>query len=111
MEQQRLINEDQVALLQVVSEPLRMEVHFELFFPMLSAHPFFTRYMEMCPHVMRRICHSACAMQQCSPGDVMFNAGEKPQDPKMYFVSVGNLEYHDEIDNEDEVSQGQWLSE
>merc|ERR1712151_1230175 len=110
-EQERFMPEERVALLELVSRPLRMEVHFELYMPVLHHHPFFCRYAEMCAHVMRRVCHICCSVAQASPGDVIFSAGEQLQSPLMYFICSGKLDYHDENDNEETVHHGGWVSE
>merc|ERR1711920_680029 len=92
-EQQRFMPEDKVELLGLVSEPLHMELHFELFCPILNVHPFFSRYIEECPPVMRKVCHLAMKTVQISSGDVVFNCGEIPLLPRMYFICSGELRY------------------
>merc|ERR1712137_889532 len=42
MEMQRFMPEEKVDLLALVSEPLRMELHFELLCPVFGVHPFFS---------------------------------------------------------------------
>merc|ERR1712232_1407561 len=59
VEQQRAMPEDKVDLLRLVSEPLRMDLHFEQYGIWLSVHPFINLYMEECPAEMRKICHVA----------------------------------------------------
>merc|ERR1712232_74849 len=92
-QQQRYMQESSVELLKMVSEPLRMELHFEIYSPLLVKHPFFNQYIEECPHVMRKVCHKAIHIEPVYQGDVIFNAGECPNPPKMYFVVSGMLEY------------------
>merc|ERR1719450_1057199 len=65
-EQQKHMPESAVCLIKQVSEPLRVELHFEMYNPMLSVHPFFARYVEECPHVVRKVCHTAMQANQVS---------------------------------------------
>jgi len=87
------LTQDAVELLPVVAEPLRVEMHFEMYTPMMRCHQFFAEYISECPQVMRRVCHYATGILLLSQGDIVFSKGEDPADPKMYFVSQGMLEY------------------
>jgi len=111
-EQQLLTDEGDVKLLELVSEPLRAEMHFELYSPVLSAHPFLKRYCEFHPEVMYRVCHNAVSMKSLSPGDVVFNKGEIPAEPQMLFVHKGTCTY--EMEDEqvpEEVHRARWVAE
>lgn len=92
-EQQRLMAESKVELLQAISDPLRVELHFEMYGPVLEVHPFFEAYMVACPHVMHHICHKAMSTLLASNGDIIFNVGEIPESPKMYIVCNGHFDY------------------
>merc|ERR1712032_1566621 len=59
LEQQNYIPEAHVELLELVSEPLRIELHSELYGRILRNHPFFEEYIEACPHIMQKVCHVA----------------------------------------------------
>merc|ERR1740130_1183783 len=63
-EEQKHMPESGVALMKHVSEPLHVELHFEMYNPMLQVHPFFARYVEECPHVVRKVCHTATGANQ-----------------------------------------------
>jgi len=80
-------------LMGLVSEPLRVELHFEMFAEPLHSHSFFARYIEECPHVMRKVCHSCMTMTTVSVGDILFNAGEIASKPKMLLINHGILTY------------------
>lgn len=110
-EQTRSIPEANVELLFVVSEALRVELHFEMYSPVYSRHHFFMRYIEKCPQVMCRVCHKATSMLAPSTGDVVFNAGETPPCPKMYFVLTGKMRYVSIAGNASEVNEQEWLAE
>jgi len=110
-EKQRFMPESSVELLNLVSEPLHVELHFEMFSPILDVHNFFKTYIEECPQVMRKVCHSATAMSAVSPGDLVFNNGEMPSAPKMYFIVSGGLQYTTASGSVHDVASGDWLSE
>jgi len=108
-EQQRALPESNVELLRLVSVPLRVEIHMEMYAPLLSAHPFFHAYINSVPQVMRKVCHLGTQMLSISAGDVVFSAGEIPSDPKMYIVCNGVLAYDRGFRNR--ISERQWIAE
>jgi hyperpolarization activated cyclic nucleotide-gated potassium channel 2 len=111
-EKNKSLPEDQIECLKLfVSEPLRMELHFEIFAPIFRMHPFFGRYIEEYPQVMRRVCHSAVAMEDVSGGDIIFHVGEIPQQPKMYFLCSGTLRYTATDNTKVDLQAGDWISE
>lgn len=103
--------ESQVELLLVVSEPLRVELHFELYSPVLAVHPFFAHYMDECPQVMGKVCHTCVGLLLISRGDVVFNAGEIPTHPKMYIICSGSMVYREINGKEAQLGAGEWISE
>merc|ERR1712050_3117 len=52
-EQQRNVPEKEIELLSLVSEPLRVEIHFEIHDPIIGVHPFFNSYGDTLPGIMR----------------------------------------------------------
>jgi len=109
--QERVMAEASVELLSLVSEPLRVELHYEMYARYLDEHPFFHRYIEECPQVMRKVCHSATALELVSASDILFHAGERPDNPRMYIVVDGRFEYVP-LDGEiSYVKAGQWIAE
>lgn len=111
MESQRVMPETSVELMSVVSEALRVEIHFEMRAPKFVYHPFFFYYIDQCPQVMRRVCHSAMSPALASRLDTIFNVGEIPAQPRMYVVSSGVLEYSAFTGEVAEVRERQWISE
>jgi len=94
MEQERNTTEDQVELLELLSDPLRAELHFEGFAPTLCLHPLFQYISEHYPRTMRSICHTAISVVKSTTGDVLFSDGDLPQqDFGIIFVKHGSLEY------------------
>jgi len=110
-QQQRNVPEDDVELLKFVSAPLRVELHFEIYSPLLFAHPLFHRLQESNPAVMRQICHSAVSVMTLSRDDVLFSRGEVPGRPEMLFVCSGSLAYSQDGERFQEVIPGEWICE
>jgi len=110
-ESQLFMQESSVDLLAMVSEPLRIDLHFELYSPIYHLHPFFDRYSNDCPQVMRKVCHRATSMTLASCGDTMFDAGEIPAHPKMIFVCSGEMQYVSIGGTETQVKAVIWISE
>jgi len=111
LEEQRVMPELSVEMLSKVSDPLRVELHFEMYTPVLNWHPFFNAYTSECPQVMRKVCHSATAMLSISSGDVLFTTGEIPAHPQMYFICSGMFHYLMRGHQPIEVNVNEWISE
>lgn len=109
-EQQRFMPESSVNLLTMVSDPLRVEIHLEMYSKHLTIHPFFRSYAEKCPMAMRKVCHYATSAVHVANGDVIFSPGEIPAVPKMYIISTGTLQYY-QSDTIESIMPDQWVSE
>lgn len=103
--------EKDVDLLQIISEPLRVEIHFELHAPVLRMHPLFRLMEEENPSLVRKMCHSAVCTTFLSAGDPLFVEGEEKEPPEMYFITKGEVLYKQFGRGTAEVSEGAWLSE
>jgi len=110
-ETQRFMEESRVELLSIISEPLRVELHFELYSPVLAVHPFFRCFIDACPQVMKKVCHKAMSQLLVSNGDIVFMPGEVPSPPRMIVVCSGELSYTYVTGAIAYVQAGQWLSE
>lgn len=87
------VQEGDVELLHVVSEPLLMELHFEIYSPILLLHPFFHAYYVSAASVMRKICHVCVHTMTLMAGDVLFQNGEVPTNRHMLFCKQGRMRY------------------
>jgi len=103
--------EASVELLGLISDPLLVELHYEVYAPVLMQHPFFKLYGSTNPTGMRQVCHSAVGRLQLSRGDVHSLAGEALSDPGMLFVSRGSLRQLSEVRSERLVHPGGWVCE
>lgn len=92
-EQKKNISEASVELLHLISNPLRVEIHFECYGHVLMWHPFFKGYHTMNGMAFRHLCHVAVTRMKLSKGDVCFSTGETPQHPRMFYLVVGNMMY------------------
>jgi len=114
-EQKRNAPESSVVLLGLISEPLLVEMHFEIHFRILTKHPFFCFYQEINPAGIRKICHTAVSILSLSRGDVLFSDCEIPGRPSMYFVVRGQMEYSQEQEDGSQraskVVNGDWFGE
>jgi len=108
---ERTTPEIEIELLKLVSEPLRVELHFELYASTLSTNPFFGIYEKTHPAAIRRVCHNAVSTMFLAMGDVLFVEGEAPQIPQMYFILRGTVSYKREAREVQKLNQGAWFAE
>jgi len=109
-EQAQNVPEDSINLLKLISEPLLMELHFDMYKSALQVHPFFKNYIDLNPIAMQRVCHTAITVLPMSTGDILFTEWEVPQTRRMFFIQSGQLEYTT-IKNSHIVSNSEWISE
>jgi len=122
-ERKKQAPESSIALLQIVSEPLRAELHFEIRAPVLTAHPFFECYQEVNAVGVREVCHLAVSPLPVSFGDIIFSELETPVCPRMFFMTGdGSLQYLRELTSQEgsqnpsecdagKVKKGGWAGE
>merc|ERR1712050_4194 len=103
--------ETSVELLKLVSEPLKVELHHEIYSVSLICHPFFYYYDLACQVPMRQICHSAVIRKRLTHGDLLFTSGETPEHPHMFFLVAGELSYTQDNMRERAVHIGSWACE
>jgi hypothetical protein len=84
-------NEESIELLECISKPLRMELHHEIYAPVLKTHSFFCEYDAVNPIAMQNLCHTAVRERTHHKGDVIFTEGERPHTPCMLLVVDGQL--------------------
>lgn len=112
MERKQNVPEESVDLLKVISEPLRVEIHFEIFSSTLMTHPFFADFHEIDPPGIRKACHECVSLVSLSVGDVLFAEGETPTNPRLFFMKGGTTHYMQESQSEPQsVQHPQWMCE
>ena len=87
--------EGDIILLERLSEPLKMEVHFEMHSPTLTKHALFFAYSRLNEPAVMKLCHSAVKTILLSGEDYLFAKGETAK--SMFFVLSGSLTYTMEI--------------
>jgi hypothetical protein len=110
--QSRKTPEDKIVLIGLISETLKMELHYEMYCRPESGvgglqvgHPFFRRLQDKNVRIMQKICHCAIYPKELTDEDVLFSAGETPENPAMYVLLDGQLKYsHQPIWDEDRGS-------
>merc|ERR1711972_995198 len=85
--------EEQVELLAFISQPIKAEIHYEVNSPILHAHPFFHYYDQSFGAAMKQISHKSVSRCCLHAGDILFTGGDFPEDPKMFFITQGDLQY------------------
>eukprot|EP00931_Biecheleriopsis_adriatica_P048316 TRINITY_DN27915_c0_g1_i3.p1 TRINITY_DN27915_c0_g1~~TRINITY_DN27915_c0_g1_i3.p1 ORF type:complete len:942 (+),score=174.95 TRINITY_DN27915_c0_g1_i3:207-3032(+) len=113
-EMEKNVPEEKIQLLHVISDPLRMEAHFEIYSRVLFMHPFFACYARVNPGGVRQVCHKAVSQIKVSNGDVIFHEKEQATEPFLYFVVSGQLKYSKPSEAGDEpvkVGVDNWLAE
>lgn len=110
-QEKKNIPEANIELLEHISEPLRVELHYEINAPILTQHPFFRGYDAVQTEAMRRICHTAVTRVSLSRGDLVFCPGEVPTQPVMYFVLNGHLSYIQDGVRAETVRPPSWVCE
>jgi hypothetical protein len=112
IEQKKNLTEDKVDLLNSVSTPLMMELHFEIYWKTLAQHPFFQHYLDINPSGLRKVCHTAVTILPLSKGDTLFSSLEVDPWHRMFFVVSGHLSYTLASEKKPKkVEEGDWLCE
>jgi len=110
-EQKRHTPESNVELMVLISDSLRSEIHYEVYSPVLTAHPFFCLYNKVNHVGVRHICHTAVSPVSICRGDVIFSELEVPVSPRMFFVVSGELAYVRGTEPQQRVRVNQWVAE
>jgi len=105
------VHEQEIEILKVLPESLRVQLHWEVYEPVLRPHPFFFNSLEVDEGGVLDICHHALSEMSLGSSQELFTPCQPAT--KMYFVVSGVLEYfHGSSDTEmAEISRGQWCVE
>lgn len=86
------VHEEDVALFKYLPEALRVDMHREVFLPVLIPHPFFHHYHEFLDDAsLATICHTAMYERALGRGEYVFSWGETAS--HMFFIQGGVCEY------------------
>jgi len=105
------VHEDEIQILKVLPESLRVQLHWEVYLTVLTPHPFFFNCHEIDEGCLLDICHNAMGEMSLGSSQELFTAGQTAS--KMYFVISGLLEYFHELSDHEmaEVPRGSWCVE
>jgi len=110
-EQKRNMPEKSVELLTLLSQPLHVEMRWEVHGPVLRWHPFFSKYSQLNAAAMRQVCYAAVSRLSLMQGDVLLTDGEMPDNPQMFFVLGGTLLYILDGRKPHRFLEGHWANE
>lgn len=111
LEQKTKAPESSVELLAIISQPVLMEVHYEIHSRTLLTHPFMLAYNDVNLAGLRRVCHSAISVLSLHSKDVLFSDLEVPEPPKMFYVVGGRLMYQQTRRSVAFFERGAWICE
>lgn len=87
------VHEKDVVLFKTLPEALRVDMHREIYLPVLYPHPFFHHYIEIHDDAsLATICHTAMQEKAAARGEYLFNWGESAT--HTLFVQAGICEYY-----------------
>lgn len=91
-EQKRHTPEEDIELLAFLSEPLRVELRYEISMPALRRHGFFQTLDQENPAVARQMCYKALGSMMIHKAEILFVQGVE-QVNQMYLFTDGKLSY------------------
>eukprot|EP00747_Dinoflagellata_sp_TGD_P001055 gnl/TRDRNA2_/TRDRNA2_101445_c0_seq4.p1 gnl/TRDRNA2_/TRDRNA2_101445_c0~~gnl/TRDRNA2_/TRDRNA2_101445_c0_seq4.p1 ORF type:complete len:222 (-),score=38.14 gnl/TRDRNA2_/TRDRNA2_101445_c0_seq4:91-756(-) len=107
--EEKMVRNKDVALLTIISGPLRLELQNELYEPYLTVHPLFNRLKHRSQHALATLTTLSTKKVETARGDLLFNPGEEAT--AMYFLIRGALLYSMGSDTKHEVKPVQWFCE
>jgi hypothetical protein len=111
-EQKKNLPESSVELLGLISNPLLMELHCEIYSQLLLHHPFLDAYIHVNPGGIQKVCHLAVEPLPLSAGDVLFVELEEPAIRRMFFISSGEILYYKDSSRQESIGgEGHWMCE
>jgi len=112
-QEERNVPEANIALLQMISDPLRLELHYEIHSAIIFLHPFFLCYNSINPGAIKNICHTSVSSLKVAAEDVVFSEMEQAAVPRILFVIDGALQYSKPSQGESlcEIAYGNWMGE
>lgn len=110
--QKHNVNEKDVDLLCIVSNPLKVEMHYDIHSRHLRVHALLRLYCSLNPPAMRRICHDGISTLTITSTEIVFRRGARSDPGSMLFVTHGALAYTtDDREDKMRVETGQYAVE
>jgi len=105
---QHRIHEEDIPSLKGLPKSLHVQLHEEVFAPMLTVHPFFATFMFIDARRFSRLCHYAVSEVMLLAEEELFVRGKSAK--YMYFFIAGHVCYHFES-TQHTIGGGQWACE
>eukprot|EP00403_Amphidinium_massartii_P002736 CAMPEP_0178381294 /NCGR_PEP_ID=MMETSP0689_2-20121128/5906_1 /TAXON_ID=160604 /ORGANISM="Amphidinium massartii, Strain CS-259" /LENGTH=893 /DNA_ID=CAMNT_0020001467 /DNA_START=55 /DNA_END=2733 /DNA_ORIENTATION=+ len=86
------IHQKDIMILRAMPETIRLQLDYEVFFPVLTRHPFFERCVDLSETGVMNLCHFSMKEFSLMVGQELFLYSEKAE--QMYFLVSGQLKYH-----------------
>jgi len=106
-------HEADLNVFKLLPDSLRLELHREVFLPVIIAHPLFYHYTSVDDIGASDLVHVAASERATVAGEEIFNSGEVGA--RLLFVTSGTLHYQpgrgDELHETIKVRASQWVSE
>lgn len=96
--QSRRVLERDVAVFEAMPEELRIRLHYEVYVPVLLAHPFFHLFVQVDNFAVSAVSHLAMSQELLPSGQQLFAAGKRAT--RMYVVLGGAAQYQFERGSE-----------
>lgn len=103
--------ESDVDLLKLVSNPMLVEMHFEMYAKHLCLHPLLQRYCDCDAPAVRQLCHKGVKTSTYSAGEIVFSRGDIPESPQMFFVTLGTAIWMGPDGRPKSMNPPQWICE
>jgi hypothetical protein len=107
--QRQTVQEKDVSLLQMLSAPMRHDLHYELYCAPLKSHGFFAHFDTSFKRAVKKICSEAVESLHVSEGDVFFCRGDEAK--SFFILKNGLVKYKDCKEVTHHVDEGMWLAE
>eukprot|EP00421_Protoceratium_reticulatum_P005099 CAMPEP_0168365630 /NCGR_PEP_ID=MMETSP0228-20121227/4816_1 /TAXON_ID=133427 /ORGANISM="Protoceratium reticulatum, Strain CCCM 535 (=CCMP 1889)" /LENGTH=733 /DNA_ID=CAMNT_0008378415 /DNA_START=13 /DNA_END=2214 /DNA_ORIENTATION=+ len=86
------IHEDDIVSLKMMPTTLQVQLHTQVYMPILISHPGFWSCHHVDESCSERVCHTAMSEHSLQAGQELFTRGTKGE--KMYFVRSGCFDYY-----------------
>lgn len=109
---QKRIHEQDIPFFHDVPESMKIRLHEEVYMPIVSMSPMFSRFLDVGKSLIIQVCHTAFAELFYVPQQDVFVDGTPSSG--VYFVRSGRLTYHSDVSFEMDcipVKEQSWISE
>eukprot|EP00930_Biecheleria_cincta_P043443 TRINITY_DN29832_c0_g1_i1.p1 TRINITY_DN29832_c0_g1~~TRINITY_DN29832_c0_g1_i1.p1 ORF type:complete len:773 (+),score=106.68 TRINITY_DN29832_c0_g1_i1:24-2321(+) len=102
--------ESSIELLRLISEPLLMRLHYQMYMSSLAVAPWCRCLQELHEPAMVRLCHDAMCVEEAHQDDIVFAESDKPMNALVRFISMGSACYRS-AQSVIKIGRQHWISE